>query len=49
MNRFPYPYTEKEGKPFIKFPINAKLNGKNILQVIDVDVKFAGGIGLQPE
>lgn len=49
MDRFIYPYTEKEGKPFIEYAVNTKLLGKNLLRAIEIDGKFAGAIGLHPE
>jgi len=45
-DRFPYPYTEKDGKEFLKFAID---NPTEFVQAIDIDGECIGTIGLHPQ
>lgn len=45
MNKFPYPYTEEDGKKFIAFA--TMLNPTNVF-AIEIEGKAVGGIGIHP-
>ncbi len=45
-NKFPYPYTEEDGKNFINF---ASEESKNRIFAIEIDGEACGGIGLHPQ
>ena len=45
-NKFPYPYTEENGRSFIAF---ATANTPVHVMAIEIDGKAAGGIGIHPQ
>lgn len=45
MNKFPFPYTEEDGKKFISF---ATIENPPNLFAIEIDGKAVGGIGIHP-
>jgi RimJ/RimL family protein N-acetyltransferase len=43
-DKFPYPYTENDGKEFIKYTTRSK----NLIFAIEVDGQAVGSIGIHP-